>query len=120
MQNQIVKLLKASGYPQPNLQVTATGLKCWHCEADSYELCSATGYEEVCHSNEVCKIFKIFENSFKKERCELVIRQRQGYITQIHMGCKQKTACENNRLANFDNTNPDYTQCRPEVNFTLV
>ena len=41
------------GYPQPNLQQTATTLKCWHCEADSYDLCAATGYEEQCHANEV-------------------------------------------------------------------
>merc|ERR1711935_62288 len=92
------------GYPQPNLEQTATGLKCWHCEADSYELCSATGYEEQCHANE--------------ERCELVIRQRQGYITQIHMGCKQLQSCENNKRQNFQNANPNYTQCRPEAGHT--
>ena len=38
-----------------------------------------------------------------------------GYITQIHMGCKQKAACENNKAQNFQNANPAYTQCRPEV-----
>ena len=50
-----------------------------------------------------------------QEVCELVIRQRMGYITQIHMGCKQKMACENNKAQNFQNSNPAYTQCRPEV-----
>ena len=28
-------------------------IKCWHCEADSFDLCGETGYEESCHANEV-------------------------------------------------------------------
>ena len=32
------------------------------------------------------------------------------------MGCKSADACANNKKANFDNPNPHYTQCRPEVN----
>lgn len=79
----------------------AAGLKCWHCEADSYELCGQTGYEESCHANE--------------ETCELVVRERMGYIMQIHMGCKSENACKNNMAQNFQGDNPAYTQCRPET-----
>ena len=46
-----------------------------------------------------------------------VSRERMGYIYQIHMGCKSADACANNKKANFDNPNPHYTQCRPEVKF---
>ena len=28
-------------------------IKCWHCEADSFDLCGQTGYEESCRPNEV-------------------------------------------------------------------
>ena len=35
------------------MATTPTSLKCWHCEADSYELCGQTGYEEQCHANQV-------------------------------------------------------------------
>merc|ERR1712167_278404 len=64
------------------------------------DLCGETGYEESCHANE--------------DVCELEIRERQGYIMQIHMGCKSKDSCQNNKKSNFQNNNPDYTHsvCR--------
>ena len=60
---------------------------------------------------------------FLKESCELEIRERSHVrgqprqILQIHMGCKQKLACSNNHSQNFQNENPDYTQCRPESQY---
>lgn len=78
------------------------GLSCWKCNADSFELCQSSGYVEKCHSNQ--------------QVCELEIRERMGYIYQIHMGCKSEDACMNNKRANFDQQNPHYTQCRPEKN----
>ena len=50
-----------------------------------------------------------------KNILKTVYRERMGYIYQIHMGCKSADACANNKKANFDNPNPHYTQCRPEV-----
>ena len=41
------------GYGATGMTAPAAALKCWHCEADSYELCGQTGYEEPCHSNQV-------------------------------------------------------------------
>merc|ERR1712046_496565 len=83
-------------------QAQSYGLSCWKCNADSFDLCEKHGYEEKCHPNQ--------------EVCELEIRERMGYIYQIHMGCKSADACANNKKANFDNPNPHYTQCRPEKN----
>lgn len=45
-------------------------------------------------------MFFLFSNLFKKS-CELEIRQRKGEIIQIHTGCKQIKACENNMDQNF-------------------
>ena len=33
------------------------------------------------------------------------------------MGCKQEGACKNMQIQNFQNANPDYTQCRPEAKY---
>ena len=41
------------GYGSTGMTEPAAALKCWHCEADSYELCGQTGYEEPCHANQV-------------------------------------------------------------------
>lgn len=90
------------GYP-------STGLKCWRCHAKSFEECAQNGYEETCQSNQ--------------ESCELEIRERSHvrgqarYIESIMTGCKQKLACANNQAQNFQNANPDYTQCRPEAEY---
>lgn len=91
---------QANGYQAAGYQ--APGLSCWKCNADSFDLCEKRGYEEKCQSNE--------------QVCELEIRERMGYIYQIHMGCKSADACANNKKANFDQANPHYTQCRPEKN----
>ena len=37
----------------------ATGLKCWHCDAMSFEECETKGQERSCHANQVVIIFKI-------------------------------------------------------------
>ena len=37
---------------------------------------------------------------------------------QICMGCKQDDACANMQAQNFQNSNPAYTQCRPEPEYT--
>ena len=37
---------------------------------------------------------------------------------QICMGCKQEEACNQMQAQNFQNDNPDYTQCRPETTYT--
>jgi len=96
---------QANGQQYPaagTYQAPAYGLSCWKCNADSFDLCEKRGYEEKCQPNQ--------------EVCELEIRERMGYIYQIHMGCKSADACANNKKANFDNPNPHYTQCRPEKN----
>jgi len=90
-----------TGYP------AATGLKCWHCDAMSFEECQEKGMEKTCHGNE--------------GSCFLEIRERRNNgrngvdnFMQICMGCKSNDACENMKAQNFQNANPDYTQCRPE------
>ncbi|CBY43105.1 unnamed protein product, partial [Oikopleura dioica] len=82
----------------------AAPLKCWTCDADSFELCGTSGREIQCQANE--------------QSCELEIRQRQGVIMQIRTGCKSTDACKNNMSNNFRNRNPHYTQCRPEAGYT--
>ncbi|CAG5077589.1 Oidioi.mRNA.OKI2018_I69.PAR.g8763.t1.cds [Oikopleura dioica] len=82
----------------------ATGLQCWRCDADSFELCESTGSVQTCQANE--------------GSCELEIRERNGYIMQIRTGCKAKDACEMNMAQNFKQQNPHYTECRPEPGYT--
>ena len=41
----------------------------------------------------------------------------QDDFMQICMGCKSDDACQNMKNQNFQNRNPDYTQCRPESNY---
>jgi len=83
----------------------AKTMSCWSCKnAYSIEECMSAGYLETCQSNQ--------------ESCELEIRERNGYIIQVHTGCKQKLACENNKAQNFQTSNPAYTQCRPEPGYT--
>merc|ERR1712037_732071 len=85
-------------YPAP------TGLTCWRCDADSFELCESSGSVQTCQPNE--------------GSCELEIRERNGYIMQIRTGCKAKDACEMNMAQNFKQQNPHYTECRPEPGYT--
>jgi len=88
-----------------------SGLTCWHCDAMSFEECEAKGQQKACHGH--------------AESCFLEIRERRtpyGHIAQgfmqICMGCKQKEACTQMQNQNFQNQNPDYTQCRPETQYT--
>ena len=55
--------------------------------------------------------------------CFLEIRERRnngqvGDFMQICMGCKSDDACSNMKAQNFQNPNPDYTQCRPEKHYS--
>ena len=99
-------ILAANNYPANNYPAsnypTQTGysapayptspLKCWHCDAMSFEECEAKGMEKTCHPNE--------------GSCFLEIRERRqnghaGPFMQICMGCKSKDACDNMQNQNF-------------------
>merc|ERR1712050_124056 len=89
----------------------STGLKCWHCDAMSFEECEKVGMEKTCHGNQ--------------GSCFLEIRERRNNgqngvdnFMQICMGCKSDDACQNMKAQNFQNPNPDYTQCRPETAYS--
>lgn len=77
-----------------------TGLHCWTCHADSFDLCGSSGHLQKCQHNE--------------ESCELEIRERKGFILQVMTGCKAADACKNNMANNFSHKDPALTQCRPE------
>lgn len=96
--------------PAENYQAPAYGapayktpLKCWHCDAMSFDECAYKGQEKTCLGH--------------AESCFLEIRERRDGrpFKQICMGCKQTEACKNMQNQNFQNQNPDYTQCRPET-----
>lgn len=80
-----------------------SGLKCWKCNSNTLEQCELGGYEETCQD--------------QNQSCELEIRERDGNVSQISMGCKQTTACKAQRNQNFNNANSKFTQCRPEQGF---
>lgn len=98
----------AVAYNTGNTGYNAAGLKCWHCDAMSFEECEYKGEERQCLGH--------------AETCFLEIRERRNNagndFMQICMGCKQKEACNNMQAQNFQNQNPDYTQCRPESNYS--
>ncbi|CAG5106341.1 Oidioi.mRNA.OKI2018_I69.chr1.g2799.t1.cds [Oikopleura dioica] len=107
-----------AAYGKDNYPAPAAKLSCWTCHAYSMADCNAQGSLVACQSNQ--------------ESCELEIRERQGKTEQIRMGCKQKMACENNKMQNFWGNNPAWqgslelklpnpaawTQCRPEPGYT--
>merc|ERR1712141_642428 len=88
-----------------NGEEAEASLKCWHCDANSFEECAAKGMEKTCQGHQ--------------GSCFLEIRDRRDGRPhrQICMGCKQTGACKNMQANNFQNNNPDYTQCRPEAKY---
>ena len=43
------------------------------------------------------------------------LRRRNGYVTQIQMGCKSTVACKNERSQNFKGARPGHDQCKVET-----
>ena len=108
----------ATGYTDTTVEST---LKCWHCDAMTFEDCQAKGEERPCHANEVSFKYRFkLTKLFIKGSCFLEIRERRDSnpFMQICMGCKAIDACENMQNQNFQNLNPDYTQCRPETDYS--
>merc|ERR1712003_180848 len=71
-------------------------LKCFHCDAPSFLWCYQLGKVGTCGRGEVCMT---------------EIRQRNGRVEGVCMGCKAKDACLRQKKNNFYNP----PQCRPKA-----
>merc|ERR1712176_571115 len=83
------------------------GIKCWKCDAMSYATCASAGSWQTCPLGD-------------KDCCFVEIREQEQKLQQLCTGCKDKTACEDNKAENFkdvlavnfllDQCKPDYRQ----------
>jgi len=80
------------------------GIKCWKCDAMSYATCASAGSWQTCPLGD-------------KDCCFVEIREQEQKLQQLCTGCKDKTACEDNRAENFLSTtatNNEIDQCIPD------
>jgi len=80
------------------------GVKCWKCDAMTYATCASTGSWQLCPLGD-------------KDCCFVEIREQKQKLQQLCTGCKDKTACEDNRAENFKDVsaiNNMLDQCRPD------
>lgn len=82
------------------------GDKCWKCDAMTYATCASTGSFQECPLGD-------------KDCCFVEIREQNQKLQQLCTGCKERTACEQNRLENFKdptavNINMLLDQCKPD------
>jgi len=80
------------------------GVKCWKCDAMTYATCASGGSWQTCPLGD-------------KDCCFVEIRETKQKLQQLCTGCKDKTACEDNRAENFkDPSAVNYLldQCKPD------
>jgi len=83
------------------------GVKCWKCDAMTFATCASGGSWQTCPLGD-------------KDCCFVEIRETKQKLQQLCTGCKDKTACEDNKAENFvdpaavnyllDQCKPDYRQ----------
>jgi len=76
--------------------------QCWKCDAMTYATCASGGDYENCSLGD-------------KDCCFIEVRTTHTKLQQLCTGCKDKTACEDNKAENFEGTNMDDAQCRPQM-----
>lgn len=86
--------------PAPTTTVQS-GQKCWKCDAMTYASCASTGYYETCPLGDL-------------DCCFVEVREQQQQLQQLCTGCKDKTACEDNKAENFIGSLTLHHQCRPD------
>jgi len=80
------------------------GTKCWKCDAMTYATCASSGSWQTCPKGD-------------EDCCFVEIREQEQKLQQLCTGCKDKTACEDNRAENFVNSaavNFLLDQCKPD------
>jgi len=80
------------------------GVKCWKCDAMTFATCASGGSWQTCPLGD-------------KDCCFVEIRETKQKLQQLCTGCKDKTACEDNKAENFLNpaaTNFLLDQCKPD------
>jgi len=76
--------------------------QCWKCDAMTYATCASGGSYENCGLGD-------------RDCCFVEVRTTHTKLQQLCTGCKDKTACEDNKAENFEGTDMDDAQCRPQM-----
>lgn len=82
------------------ITIPVTGDSCWKCDAMSYTQCASDGHLEQCTLGD-------------KDCCFVEVREQKQVLKQLCTGCKDFTACYDNRDQNFEGPTPTH-QCRPD------
>lgn len=92
----------------PTVPITtqpSPGQKCWKCDAMTYATCASTGSYEECPLGDL-------------DCCFVEVRETKQKLQQLCTGCKDRTACEDNRAENFNGmTNGMQFQCRSDYRY---
>ena len=83
---------------------------CWECNAQSLEDCMANGRVAQCrptqqHNGQI----------FSSSSCSTTIRQREGNVYFVSMGCKDTESCVKQHECNFmHEDDPQANDCQPD------
>jgi len=77
------------------------GTSCFKCDKMSYATCGSQGRYQICPSGDF-------------DCCFVEVRETKTELKQLCTGCKDKTACEDNKAENFQGINSSTHQCRPD------
>jgi len=76
---------------------------CWHCDQPTLELCKEKGMVKNCRSGNP-----------GGNVCMIEMRERDGKLFGVCMGCKDESTCLNQKYNNFLGQRPNQHQCKPE------
>ena len=84
--------------------------ECWNCNAQNLADCAANGFMETCRPTQ--------ENNgqiFSSSSCSTTIRQREGNVYFVSMGCKDTESCVKQWECNFMHGDdaPEANDCQP-------
>merc|ERR1711892_449873 len=96
--------------PQPQQPqqpvIDETLLQCWHCDQPTLELCESKGMMKACRA----------PAQGHSSVCMVELRERDGDMFGVCMGCKDEATCINQQKNNFQHPRqPANNQCKPDA-----
>jgi hypothetical protein len=93
--------------PPTTTTLPLSGTSCWKCDAMTYATCASGGRMELCPSGDF-------------DCCFVEIRETNQQLQQLCTGCKDETACMDNKAENFLGPFRQNHQCRPDYRLQRV
>jgi len=86
--------------------IDETLLQCWHCDQPTLELCESKGMMKACRA----------PAQGHSSVCMVELRERDGDMFGVCMGCKDEATCINQQKNNFQHPRqPANNQCKPDA-----